>query len=161
MGLGMSTTSPGWVDRPCGGQARPAARLWSINVLVVEDDAADSSLILNALLRHPNVSAAHAADSPDVALRQLASGFLTPNLVLLDIHMPRMDGFEFLEQIRELPHMAQVPVVFLTTSRLRRDVAKAKRSSASMYLVKPDEYFDLQAGLNGVIRRAALGRWPN
>jgi DNA-binding response OmpR family regulator len=53
--------------------------------------------------------------------------------------------------------MANVPVVFLTTSRLRQDIAEAKHSSASMYIVKPDDYFDLQATLNGVIRRATLG----
>ena len=39
-------------------------RVWSINVLVVDDDAADTSLILNVLKRHPNVSATHAIDEP-------------------------------------------------------------------------------------------------
>ncbi|MBV9993897.1 MAG: response regulator [Caulobacteraceae bacterium] len=140
---------------------QPARSMVGVRVLLVDDDPADSSLVMDILKRHPRVSMARATDSPTFALREIESGRLTADLILLDIHMPRMDGFEFLEQIRELPHMAQVPVVFLTTSRLRRDVAKAKRSSASMYLVKPDEYFDLQAGLNGVIRRAALGRWPN
>src|SRR5271154_5240405 len=71
-------------------EPRPSQHVWSINVLLVEDDAADASLCLNVLKRHPNVSAAHAADAPDVALQQLAAGHLQPDLILLDIHMPRI-----------------------------------------------------------------------
>ncbi|MBV9511733.1 MAG: response regulator [Caulobacteraceae bacterium] len=125
---------------------------------MVEDDAADSSLILNALLRHPNVSAAHAADSPDVALRQLASGFLTPNLVLLDIHMPRMDGFQFLTKLRRIPGLDRVPVVFLTTSALAKDVVGARDSTALTYIVKPDNFAGLRSRLDAVIRRVTSVR---
>ena len=135
------------------GDARPAARLWGINVLLVEDDAADTSLILSALQRHPNVSAAHAADTPVLALRQLSSGFLTPNLILLDIHMPRMNGFEFLDELRKLPSMRDTPVVFLTTSGLAKDVVGARWSSALAYVVKPDSFSELQLRLDRVIKR--------
>jgi CheY-like chemotaxis protein len=140
---------------------QPARRFFGLNVLLVDDDPADVSLILSALKRHPGVSIAHATDSPGFALRQLSSGQLAPDLILLDIHMPKLDGFEFLEDMREIPSMASTPVVFLTTSRLRKDVGHARHSSASLYIVKPDNYFDLQAQLNGVIRRAAHGAWRN
>jgi len=140
-------------------EPRPALRVWSINVLLVEDDAADTSLILNVLRRHPNVSAAHAADEPDFALRQLTEGHLRPDLVLLDIHMPRINGFGFLEAFRQIPAMQTVPVVFLTTSCLGRDVVAARHSSASFYLIKPDNYVELQTRLDGVIKRAISGVW--
>src|ERR1700679_1594704 len=84
-------------------EPRSPSRTWSLNVLLIDDDVADTCLILNVLKRHPQVSAAHATDAPDFALRQLAMGRLKPELVLLDIHMPRVDGFTFLREMRRIP----------------------------------------------------------
>ena len=140
---------------------QPPKRVWSLNVLVVDDDAADTSLILNVLNRHPNVASAQATDAPEFALRQLEIGRLGPDLILLDIHMPRLDGFAFLRNLRDIPGLERLPVVFLTTSSLASDVLRTRRSSASHYVLKPDTYLDLQASLNGVLRRAASGRWSH
>jgi two-component system, OmpR family, response regulator AdeR len=142
-------------------EPRAPSRTWSLNVLLIDDDVADTCLILNVLKRHPQVSAAHATDAPDFALRQLAQGRLRPDLVLLDIHMPKVSGFAFLRRMREIPSMASVPVVFLTTSRLESDVVLAKDATASSYVIKPESYFELQARLNGVVRQAAAGRWSH
>jgi CheY-like chemotaxis protein len=150
-------TSRAWVQPPRGPGLGP--RRWNINVLLVEDDAADTSLILNVLKRHPNVASAHAVDAPDVALRQLAAGQGVPDLILLDLHMPRINGFVFLERLREIPRMAETPVVFLTTSALAKDVLEAKQTTASLYMVKPDTYFELQTRLDGVVKRAISGAW--
>ena len=131
-------------------------------MLLIDDDVADTTLILNVLKRHPSVTTAPAANSPEFALRQLSTGrLMKPDLILLDIHMPRVDGFGFLTALRKIPAMESVPVVFLTTSGLASDVAKTRDSSASLYVVKPDTYFELQARLNGVLRRAASGRWSH
>jgi CheY-like chemotaxis protein len=136
--------------------------VWSLSVLLIDDDVADTTLILNVLKRHPSVTTALAANSPEFALRQLAAGrLMKPGLILLDIHMPRLDGFGFLKALRQIPAMKNVPVVFLTTSGLASDVAKTRDSSASLYVVKPDTYFELQARPNGVLRRAASGRWSH
>ena len=144
------------------GETRRTGRVWNLNVLLVDDDVADTALIMNVLTRHPNVSNAHATDAPEFALRQLAKGSpIRPDLVLLDIHMPRLDGFEFLRAMRQIPSVSGVPVVFLTSSGLSTDVAKAMATTASLYVVKPPTYFDLQARLNGVLRQAASGRWSN
>jgi two-component system, chemotaxis family, chemotaxis protein CheY len=132
---------------------------WNINVLVVEDDAADTTLIVSALRRHPNVATASATNAPDLVLQQLNDGYLLPDLILLDIHMPRLDGFGFLKALRQIPAMAVVPVVFLTTSGLGKDVVVARSSSASSYLVKPDSYAELQTRLDEVIKRAVSGVW--
>jgi|HubBroStandDraft_1064217.scaffolds.fasta_scaffold506150_2 DNA-binding response OmpR family regulator len=162
--IGDVVQSPALRERPWPAaqfEPRSPNRTWSLNVLLVDDDAADTHLILNALRRHPQVSAAQATDAPDFALRQLAMGRLKPDLVLLDIHMPKVDGFTFLREMRKIPAMAPVPVVFLTTSRLESDVVRAKDGTASSYVVKPETYFELQARLNGVVRQAAAGRWSH
>jgi DNA-binding response OmpR family regulator len=137
-------------------------RVWALNVLLVDDDAADTALIMNVLKRHPNVSTALATDAPEFVLRQLRTGRqMKPDLILLDIHMPRVDGFTFLTALRGIPEMAEVPVVFLTTSCLSSDVAKTRGSSALLYVIKPETYLELQSRLNGVLRRAASGQWSH
>jgi two-component system response regulator AdeR len=142
-------------------EPRSPNRTWSLNVLLIDDDVADTCLILNVLKRHPQVSAAHATDAPEFALRQLSMGRLKPDLVLLDIHMPKVSGFIFLREMRQIPSQAQVPVVFLTTSRLESDVIQARDATASSYVIKPESYLELQARLNGVVRQAAAGRWSH
>ena len=138
---------------------RPETKAWSINVLVVEDDLADTSLILDVLRRHPSVASAHATDAPDLALRQLANGHLKPDLVLLDIRMPRVDGFEFLDRLRRIPALFGTPVVFLTTSAFASDVIEAKQSSACSYVIKPETYEELKTRLDKVIRTVLSGAW--
>lgn len=134
-------------------------KIWTIKVLLVENDPADTSLILNALTRHPDVSEARASDAPDRALLWLAAGRMRPDLVLVDINMPRIDGFKFIEGLREIRAMAKTPVVILTTSCLASDVMKAQHLSACHYIVKASSYGDLQNRLDDVIQRTLYGAW--
>jgi CheY-like chemotaxis protein len=157
-----SSTGKVWPIAPIYFEPQLPRRVWSLNVLLVDDDAADTELILNVLKRHPHVSTALATDSPAFALRQLQSGRqMRPDLVLLDISMPRLDGFGFLEALRRIPAMASVPVVFLTSSCRLTDVERTRETSALLYVVKPDNYLELQSRLNGVLRRASMGRWSH
>jgi DNA-binding response OmpR family regulator len=137
----------------------PVQQLVKLNVLLVDDDPADTSLILSLLASHPNVAAVRAVDSPVLALRQFLVGYRRPDLVLLDVHMPRIDGFELLKGLRLIPRMSSVPVVFLTTSGLEKDVLAYRGSSASMYVVKPDTLGELQIRMDGILERAISGVW--
>jgi CheY-like chemotaxis protein len=132
---------------------------WSINLLVVDDDPADTSLILDALQRHTDVAAARAMDNPTAALQLLESGSLEPDLILLDINMPRMNGFVFIDRLRHIPAMSDTPVAFLTTSRQIRDIEASRDYPPCAYVVKPDTFADLRARLNVVIERAKSGTW--
>jgi len=139
---------------------RPGLSLnvWRVNVLLVEDDAADSELIQRALKRHPDIGTVTVHSSPIDALDQLHVPAYRPTLILLDIHMPKIDGFQFLELMREIPEMADVPVVFLTTSRSVRDVEGARGSTACGYLIKPDRYEELEAALHNLLKQAVAGK---
>jgi CheY-like chemotaxis protein len=139
-------------DQPQGAQG--------LNVLLVEDDAADTSLILKALEQHPLVARAQSTDAPDFVLRQLQLGRLKPDLLLLDIRLPRLDGFAFLSRLREVPGFSDLPVVFLTSSSLARDVRKARRLSAAQYVVKPDSFAELRTRLDEVLAKA-VGGWSS
>lgn len=161
-----ATLSPlGAPEGDAGAQVRRAVpppisqQIWAIDVLLVEDDEADRALILDVLKRNADVRSVQATDAPDKILFDLATGRCRPDLILLDIHMPKVNGFRFLEALRNVPAMRATPVVLLTTSRLARDVAEARASSAALYVVKPDTYEELQARLGGVVKQAVSGVW--
>lgn len=130
---------------------------WTLAVLTVDDDVADSSLIVEALRRNPHVREATAASAPEQALFQLAEGLLRPDLILLDIHMPRVNGFTFLRALRQAPWLARLPVVLLTTSGYAQDVERAQESDVLSYIVKPDTFDELRVRIDTVIRQMVVG----
>jgi CheY-like chemotaxis protein len=66
-----------------------------------------------------------------------------PDLILLDLNMPRIDGREALARIKSDPQLKNIPVLILTTSREERDIALSKHAGASSFLSKPEEFADL------------------
>lgn len=61
----------------------------------------------------------------------------TPDLIILDIEMPEIDGYQMLEMIREKPELKQVPVIFLTSNCDKEHVARAVSGGVNDYAVKP------------------------
>lgn len=66
-----------------------------------------------------------------------------PNLILLDLNMPRMDGREALARIKSDTQLKDIPVLILTTSKQDRDIALSKQAGASSFLSKPELFEDL------------------
>jgi CheY-like chemotaxis protein len=133
--------------------------VWRINVAIVDDDAADASLIKLALGHEQSVGSVSLHSVPDDALFKFAEGVVRPDLILLDIHMPKVNGFTFMSALREIPAMAHTPVAFLTTSRHSRDVERSRSCDVVGYIVKPDSFEELQERISGVIRSVASGGW--
>jgi CheY-like chemotaxis protein len=144
---------------PLGPRPRAALEPCSIRVLLVEDDPADANMVMDVLQRHPNVGAATLFQAPDEALFQLAAGSYLPDLILLDIRMPKVNGFTFMEALARIPGARDTPVVILTTSRFMRDMEKARAHQARGYIVKPDCYRDLKSELDGAVKQAISGQW--
>ena len=70
-----------------------------------------------------------------------------PNLVLLDLNMPRMNGYEALARIKSDPRLKNIPILILTTSREEHDIALSKHAGASSFLSKPEKFGDLTDAL--------------
>jgi CheY-like chemotaxis protein len=66
-----------------------------------------------------------------------------PNLILLDLNMPRIDGREALAIIKSDPQLRDIPVLILTTSREERDIALSQQAGASSFMAKPEIFEDL------------------
>ncbi len=145
------------------GRRRPKPlsppRTWGVNVMLVDDDPADASLVRNALQRNPNVGAATVYHDPQKALEAIALGQLQPDLIFLDISMPKTNGFAFLDAMAQIAHARDIPVAFLTTSAFVRDVEHARDTMARAYIVKPASLDDLRRRLDAVVKQTMSGKW--
>ncbi|MCI0458416.1 MAG: response regulator, partial [Gemmataceae bacterium] len=102
-------------------------------VLVVEDDPASRELVCRLLAREGRTAVA--AENGRVALDRLAEG-LRPALILLDLMMPEVDGFQFLEEFRKRPEYGVVPIVVVTAKDLTADDRRRLNGSVTQILGK-------------------------
>jgi CheY-like chemotaxis protein len=112
------------------------------DVLLVEDSPSDAELTRKAFLRQPiDLRLHHVWDGIEcLHFLEREGPFAeapTPDLILLDLNMPRMDGREVLRQVKGNHHLSPIPVIILTTGSERADITEAYRSHANAYLVKP------------------------
>ena len=119
-------------------------------ILLVEDDPADAGLAKRAL-RDGRIlcNVAHVRDGVEAMeyLRRQGSfaGAARPDLILLDLNMPRMDGRDVLQELKADDELKTIPVVILTTSDIDRDVSASYRLGANSFITKPmdmDAFFD-------------------
>ncbi len=121
--------------------------LFDCDVLLIDDDPNDIELALLAFSRSDISCTVHTLNDGKEALDYLQGwdegrrmdGRL-PRLIILDLKMPKIDGFEVLTTIRRTPQTAGVPVVILTSSRMPLDIAEAYRRGCNAYVVKPVDY---------------------
>ncbi len=122
-----------------------------MTVLLVEDNPADARLAAEALNEAGAAVALHVSPDGEDALSYLRRAghhpeTAMPDLVLLDLNLPRLSGLELLEIVRNDPRLAPIPVVVLSTSRHDDDVLAAYRGAANAYMCKPvdlQEFFDV------------------
>ena len=79
----------------------------------------------------------HAFSSGTRALEYLEQQDKIPDLIILDIEMPIMSGYDILKRIRQTVHLKRVPVIFLTSNNQRKEVMKAVTDGVKDYMVKP------------------------
>ena len=115
---------------------------WLIDILLVDDDAGDVMLAKRALENGKILNTMHVAKDGVEAmefLRQTGkfADAPRPDLILLDLNMPRMDGREVLADVKQDAHLRSIPVVVLTTSDSDLDVANMYDMHANCYVTKP------------------------
>jgi CheY-like chemotaxis protein len=113
-----------------------------IEILLVEDSPHDARLMIEALrdgkLRH-NVRHVEEGEEAMAILRREGEEVASPrpDLILLDLNLPGMDGREVLQEIKEDLDLKRIPVVVMTTSRAERDILQAYNLHANCYVTKP------------------------
>jgi CheY-like chemotaxis protein len=110
-----------------------------LNILLVEDDEVDVMNVKRAFERNHITNPLFVAEDGRDALAKLRGGAIPKNrrIVLLDLNLPRMNGIEFLRELRNDAELCSIPVVVLTTSNDDRDKIEAYKLNVAGYLVKP------------------------
>ncbi|CCH53815.1 Response regulator rcp1 [Fibrisoma limi BUZ 3] len=113
------------------------------NVIFTADDDEDDRLLLKQAFdqQSPECQLVFFTDGDELlsALMNLPFGEL-PRLIILDLNMPRMSGFEVLKRLKAHPRLRIIPVVVMTTSNRAEDVALSYQSGSSSFVTKPTSY---------------------
>jgi two-component system, response regulator len=119
-----------------------------IHILLVEDDLAHAEIVRRNLADFRVANTITHLEDGQAALDYLQrppADFLDPaspwpDLILLDLRLPKVDGLEVLRRLKADPNMRKIPTVILTTSKAEKDIVAAYAEGAGSYLVKPVDF---------------------
>ena len=116
-----------------------------IEILIVEDNAGDVGLIEEVFEEAKIKNNIHVAEDGEEAVLYLCgkgkfSGSPRPDIILLDLNLPKKDGREVLREIKEDSNLKNIPVVVLTTSNAEKDILRAYELHANAYVNKPIDF---------------------
>ena len=129
-----------------------------IEVLLVEDNLGDAEMTIRALKKNNLANRLLHVDDGAKALDFLfAEGAYVgrdieniPNVILLDLKMPKINGLQVLKQIKNDPRTRSIPVVMLTSSREDPDIKECYRLGVNGYVVKPVEFEEFQKAISSL-----------
>jgi CheY-like chemotaxis protein len=121
------------------------ASLHPIEILLVEDSPGDVELTREALTDSKMANRLHVVEDGEEALAFLRrqppyADAIRPDLILLDLNLPRKDGREVLEEIKNDQELKMIPVVILTTSHSEEDIVRTYALHANCYITKPVDF---------------------
>ena len=120
----------------------------SLHILLVEDNPHHAELIRRGFEQFQIANSLHHVEDGEAALDYIfgkgafadRTQFPWPDLVLLDLRLPRVDGLEVLRQVKSHPTLHTIPIVVLTTSDAERDVAAAYQHHVNSFVTKPVDF---------------------
>jgi CheY-like chemotaxis protein len=131
----------------------------SCYILLVEDNSLDADLIHRAIQKVEatvNFDVARDGEEALFFLKRWEQGTPTPIVILLDLKLPKLSGFEVLSVLKAHPRYKVLPVVILTSSNLSEDILKAYELGANSYILKSIDYDEFSKAV-GLIHRYWCG----
>lgn len=115
-----------------------------ITILIVEDNRADIRLVEEVLKKGKMVVNMYSALDGIEAMEYLRKegkykGAIRPDLILLDLNMPRKDGREVLEEVKADDNLRTIPIIVMTISKAEEDILRSYNLHANAYIIKPIE----------------------
>ena len=136
-----------------------------LKILLVEDNLADVELTKKALERsgcpHQLTVVRDGAAALELLMPAEAACGYRPDLVLLDLNLPKLDGREVLRAIKGAPGLRRIPVIMLSTSEAESDVKQAYQSQANGFVVKPMDGREFMKAVQVVVKFWASQRWKD
>jgi chemotaxis family two-component system response regulator Rcp1 len=126
-----------------------------IEILLVEDNPGDVRLVMEALKQAKVANKLHAVSNGLEAMAFLQregkyNSAIRPDLILLDLNMPKKNGRETLAEIKQDPNLKRIPVVILTISKAEDDIIRAYDLNANCYITKPVDFEQFMAVIKSI-----------
>lgn len=119
-------------------------------ILIVDDDADDREMLRDAIHDLDGEIECKFAGNGEDALHFLDMSKAKPDLIFLDLNMPRLNGKQFLHEVKRHFQYASIPVVIYTTSKLKEDREETKKLGATYFITKPTKLAELHNELRYV-----------
>lgn len=126
------------INIACENTLRMSYKSARVTILIADDDPDDRMFLEEALQKNGYVqSIEFVEDGEELMARLRNPGALMPNLLMLDLNMPRKNGFQALQEIKADPRLRRLPVVVMTTSSADEDVARSYDLGVNSFITKP------------------------
>ena len=119
-------------------------------ILLVEDSSDHAFLIKRAIISEYHDIEIDWAKNGEEAVELIMKGTINPDLIILDIKMPRMDGFDVLRVLKTNQEKKHIPIVILSTSANKKDITLAYSLNANSYVTKPIEITEFRSKLKSI-----------
>lgn len=124
-----------------------------LSILIIDDDADDKEMFCEVISDiGSSINCSTAANGYE-ALRWLQKVEVLPNFIFLDLNMPRMNGKQFLVQLKKIEKLSSIPVIIYTTSKLEQDREETIELGAVHFVTKPSSVSDLRKELEFVFEK--------
>ncbi|RZJ31143.1 MAG: response regulator [Flavobacterium sp.] len=124
-------------------------------VLIIEDDVEDQILFVETIQEIDEFCQCECAGNGSEGIDYLLNTNTLPSIILLDLNMPLMNGFEFLEKVKKMDDFRHIPIYIFSTSKSMQDEAKTRKLGAKSYFMKPNNIPALRESLNKVFADAS------
>lgn len=115
-----------------------------MRLLLVEDNRIHARLMMAQIASVPCATQVEWVQDGEEALDKLSGSEPLPDIVLLDLKLPKLDGHEVVRRVKHDPRLKFIPVVMVTTSEREEDVRAAYEAHVNAYLVKPTDFAQLR-----------------
>lgn len=122
-------------------------------IFIIDDDVEDQEIFMEAVKEVSPSIECFASTSGEQALEQLSTGMIKPELIFLDLNMPKLNGKQILGEIKNIPVAKEIPVIMYSTSFAPRDLEEIQRVGAVHHLLKPSRFDDLVSALQELINK--------
>jgi len=122
-----------------------------MKILFIEDDTIETMKLERTISKNQLKHHITEAKNGEEALAILKSGDRLPDIILLDLNMPRMNGTEFLRILKKDERLKYLPIIVLTTSENRTDLLECYRIGIAGYIIKPLKYEDYELKLKKIL----------
>lgn len=131
----------------------PATSRYS-HLFIIDDDLEDQEIFIEAVKEVSEGIRCSSSTSGEEALHQLAhQSNSPPDLIFLDLNMPKLNGKQVLREIKNIPAAKSIPVIMYSTSFAPRDIDEIKQIGAAHHLLKPSRFNDLCSALNTILAK--------